>query len=165
MKSFEPLITHDPSRSSAVVRVAPASEPACRLREAESGEAAPRGEVREPALLLLVGAEEQDRHRAERGVGRDGDRDGGVDACELLDRDGVGDRVSARAAVPLGHRKPHQPELAQVRHELVGKASAQVELRGERLDALPCERSDRVADQLLLGSEVEVHAALMVVAL
>ena len=28
MKSFEPLTTHEPSRSSAVVRVAPASEPA-----------------------------------------------------------------------------------------------------------------------------------------
>ena len=28
MKSFEPFTTHEPSRSSAVVRVAPASEPA-----------------------------------------------------------------------------------------------------------------------------------------
>ena len=46
MKSFEPLITHEPSRSSAVVRVFPASEPAPgsvrpnaarRLPEARSG--------------------------------------------------------------------------------------------------------------------------------
>ena len=50
MNIFEPLTTHVPSRSSAVVRVAPASEPGIGLGQAERGEPAPGGEVGQPAL-------------------------------------------------------------------------------------------------------------------
>ena len=56
-------------------------------------------------------------------------------------------------------RQPHEAELRQLRDELVGKASLEVELRRDRGDALARERADGVADELLLGSEVEVHAA------
>ena len=51
-----------------------------------------------------VVAEEHDRHRAERGVRRDRDRERRVDARELLDAERVGQRVAARAAVGLGDR-------------------------------------------------------------
>jgi hypothetical protein len=147
MKSFEPLTTQEPSRSSAVVRVAPASEPAaCR-------------EVGEPLLLLLVRAVEEDRHRPERGVSGDGDRDGRVDPCELLDRDRVRHGVSSGSSVLLRDGKAHESQLAELRDELVREAAVQIELRRDRSDALPRERPDRVANQLLLGSEVEVHAA------
>ena len=93
---------------------------------------------------------------------RDGDRDGRVDARQLLDRDRVRDRVAARAAVLLRDREAHEAELAELRDELVREATGQVELLGDRLDPLSRERPDRVADQLLLGSQVEVHAARMV---
>ena len=62
----------------------------------------------------------------------------------------------------LRDRKAHQPELAELRDELVREAAGQVELLGDRFDPLPRERPDRVANQLLLGSQVEVHAARIV---
>ena len=158
MKSFEPEMTQDPSRSAAVVRVLPASEPAPGLREAERREPLAGGEVGQPALLLLLRAVEQDRHRAEGGVRRDRDRDRRVDARELLDGDGVRDGVGVGAAVLLGDREPHDAELGQLGHELVREARLEVELGGDGCDALPRERTHGVADQLLLGREVEVHA-------
>jgi hypothetical protein len=68
MKSFEPFTFHEPSRSSAVVRVAPRVEPASGSVSPKAARLRPGGEVGQPALLLLLGAEEQDRHRAEGGV-------------------------------------------------------------------------------------------------
>ena len=95
---------------------------------------------------------------------RDRDRDGRVDARQLLDRDRVRDRVAAGAAVLLGDREAHEAELAELGDELVREAAGQVELLGDRLDALSRERPNRVANQLLLGSQVEVHAARIVAA-
>ena len=90
------------------------------------------------------------------------DRDGRVDARQLLDRDRVGDGVAARAAVLLRDREAHEPELGELRDELVRKPSLLVQLGGDRRDPLARERSNRVADQLLLGCGIEVHAARMV---
>ena len=66
MKIFEPLTTHSPSRSSAVVRVAPASEPAPGSVSPNAASLRAGGEVGQPLALLLLGAEEEDRHRPER---------------------------------------------------------------------------------------------------
>ena len=162
MKIFEPFTTQEPSRSSAVVRVAPASEPASGLGQPERGEPPARGEVREPALLLLVGAEEEDRHRPERGVRGDGDRDGGVDPRQLLDRDRIARPCRRRRRRTPRGWEPHQPELAELGDELVREAALAVELLGDGRDALPRERADGVADELLLGGEVEVHGARIV---
>ena len=57
--------------------------------------------------------------------------------------------------------RPSSPSSATSSY---GKPTGQVELRRDRLDAFSRERSDRVADQLLLGSEVEVHGARIVAA-
>ena len=59
MKIFEPFTTHSPSRSSARVRVAPASEPAPGSVSPNAASLLPRGEVGQPLPLLLLGAEEQ----------------------------------------------------------------------------------------------------------
>ena len=128
------------------------------LGEPERGQPAAGGEVREPPFLLLLGAEEVDRHRPERGVGGDGDRDGRVDPRQLLDRDRVGDGVAARAAVALVDRDAHQAEPGHLVHEPDGEARLAIELLGDGRDPLARERADGVADQLLLGSKVEVHA-------
>ena len=93
----------------------------------------------------------------------DRDRDGRVDARQLLDRDRVGDGVPSGAAVLLGDGQPHEPELRELGDELVGEAALEVELGGDGRDALPRERSHGVADELLLGREVEVHAAPILV--
>ena len=94
----------------------------------------------------------------------DGDRDGGVDAGQLLDGDRVRERVAVRTSVLLGDRKAHEAELGELGDEVVGKATTLVQLRRDGLDALPGERADGIADELLLGSEVEVHGARMVAA-
>jgi hypothetical protein len=129
------------------------------LGQPERREPTTRREVGQPALPLLVGAEEGDRHRPERRVRGDGDRDGGVDPRQLLDGDRVRDRVAAGAAVALLDRYPHQPELGHLAYQLDGEARLAIELLRQGRDALARERADGVADQLLLWSEVEVHAA------
>ena len=90
---------------------------------------------------------------------RHGDGDGRVDARQLFDRDRVGDGVTACAAVLLGDREAHEPELGELRDELVRKPSLFVQLGGNGRDPLAGERSNRVADELLLRCWIEVHAA------
>ena len=92
----------------------------------------------------------------------DRDRDGGVDPRQLLDGDRVRDGVAARAAVLLRDRKAQQAQLPELRDELVGEAARQIELFGDGCDPFSRKRPDRVANELLLGSQVEVHAARMV---
>ena len=89
---------------------------------------------------------------------RDRDRDGGVDPRELLDRERVRDGVAAGTAVLLGDRQPHQAQLAEVGDDLVRKTRLAVELLCDRRDLLARELAHRVADELLLLGEVEVHA-------
>ena len=158
MKIFEPLITHCPSRSSAVVRVGARVGAGARLGQPERRELLAGRELGQPFLLLLLGAEEEDRHRAERRVRGHRDRDRRVDPRQLLDRDRVGERVGAGAAVLLGDRHAHQPELGELRDELVREAVLAVELLGGRRDPLLGELANGGADELVLGREVEVHA-------
>ena len=89
---------------------------------------------------------------------RNGDRDGRVDARQLLDRNRVRDRVPTGAAVPVLDRDPHQTELGHLTDQIGREAALAVELLGEGGDALPRERPHRVADQLVLGREVESMA-------
>ena len=114
MNCFAPSITHSPPSSRARVRVLPASDPA-------SGSVSPNAASRSPEVrrgshscFCSSRPEQVDRLRAERGVRAERDRDRRVDARELLDRDGVGERVRARAAVVLGERDPHPAELAEL---------------------------------------------------
>jgi hypothetical protein len=88
----------------------------------------------------------------------DGDRHGGVDPRQLLDRDRVGDGVAARTAVLLRNRQAHQAELAELRYEVVGEARLAVQLFGDRRDLSLRELADGPADQLLLVAELEIQA-------
>ena len=128
------------------------------LGQPERREPLAAGERGEPPPLLLLGAEQEERHRAERRVGCDRDRDGRVDSRELLDRDRVTQRIAAGTAELLGERDPHQPELGHLGDELVGEAAFAVELLGDGRDAFDGEGAHGVAEQLLLGREVEIHA-------
>jgi hypothetical protein len=87
----------------------------------------------------------------------DGDRDGRVHARQLLDRDRVRKRVGSGAAVLLGNRHPHQPELRELAHELVGKTVLAVELLRDRRDALDREVAHSSPDELVLFGEVVVR--------
>ena len=159
MKIFEPLTTHCPvPRLGARLRGARVRA-GVGLGQAEGGEPAARGEVGQPLALLLLAPEQEDRHRPERRVRRQRDRQRRVDPSQLLDGDRVRERVAAGAAVLLGDGDPHQPELGELGDELVREPVLAVELRGHRRHALERELAHGAADQLVLGREVEVHAA------
>ena len=131
MNCLAPSITHSPSSSFARRAGVAGIRAGLGLGQAEGGEPLARAQLRHPLVLLLVGAPEVDRHRPERGVGGDRDRDRRVDPGELLDGERVGEVVGAAAAVLLGEGDPHQPELAHLRDELVGEGLRPVELLGD----------------------------------
>ncbi len=131
------------------------------LGQPEGPELAAGAEVGKQALLLLVGAEQIDRLGAEGGVCAERDRDRRVDPGQLLDAEGVGERVATATAVAFRERDPHQPELAELGDDLVGEGLGPVELLGHRRDLAAGEVADRVANQALLvgGLEVQVPEA------
>ena len=157
MNCFAPLITHSPSSSARGRARVAGVRAGLGLGQPEGGEPLAGAQLRQPVPLLLLGAPEVDRHRAERRVRRDRDADRRVDPRELLDRERVRERVAAAAAVLLGERDAHQPELAELRDDLVREALLAVELLGDRRDLLPREVAHGRLDQLLLVAEVEVH--------
>ena len=55
---------------------------------------------------------------------------------------------------------PITPSSASSAHDLVREPLLAVELLGDRCDLLARERPNRVAQELVLGVEVEVHAKL-----
>ena len=158
MKIFAPSITHSPSSSRAVVRVAPESEPASGSVRPNAASRLPEARSGSHCRFCSSLPKSQIGSVPERVVRGDRDRDGRVDARQLLDRDRVRDGVGAAAAVLLRDRHPHQPELGQLGHQLVGEAVLAVELLRDRRDLLLGELADGVADELVLRLEVEVHA-------
>ena len=151
MNIFAPSITQLPVAELGGRRGRAGVRAGAGLGQPERGEPLAGGEVGQPLLLLLLGPEQEDRHRPERGVRGDRDRHRRVDPRQLLDRDRVRERVAAAAAVLLGDRDAHQPELGHLGDELVREAVLAVELLGDRRDLLERERAHRVADQLVLG--------------
>ena len=88
---------------------------------------------------------------------RDDQPERAPDAADLLDRDGVGERVEAGAALVLRDRDAEPAELADAPDDLDGEASLALVLVDDRRDLGEHEVADRVAQQRVLGREVEVH--------
>ena len=163
MNCLAPLTTHSPFSSTALVFVAPASEPGTGLGEAEAGELITGDQRGEPGLLLLVRAVGQDRVDAEahRGLERDAHRL--VDATDLLD----GDAQRGEAAVLAGHPgaaellrsgEAHQAERAHLLHDVGREVVVAVPLRGVRGDLGLGEVADAATELLVLGGQLEGHA-------
>ena len=85
-----------------------------KIGQPEGRQLAPRRELGQPFALLLLGSEEEDRHRPERRVGGDRDRDRRIDPRQFLDCDCVGDGVAAAAAVLLREGDAHEAELREL---------------------------------------------------
>ena len=120
----------------------------------------PAHSSRQPLALLLVGAPQVDRHRAERGVRGHRDADRGVDARQLLDRERVGQRVGRRR-----RRTPRETGSPSARARPASRRSRRGSLRRGRAPRRPARpparaKSRTVAEQPLLGAEVEVHGRL-----
>ena len=114
MNCLLPLTTHSPSSSSALVFVAPASEPAPGSVRPKPASFWPATRSGSQVVLLLVGAEGEDRVDAEADGGLEGDADRLVDPADLLDRHAQAGEVAVGAAVLLGGGQPEQAELTHL---------------------------------------------------
>ena len=135
------------------------------LGDPEAGDLLAADRRREVLLLLLLGAEREDRRG--RHVGVDGEPHREAPALrvdELLGEDEVARVVAALAAVLLGHRQPEEPELAHAREDPVVEGGA-LPLLGVGRELLDDERVDRLPQPLVLLGEDEVPALGAVVGL
>ena len=101
----------------------------------------------------------EDVRGAQAVVRRDRQRNGGIDARQLLDADAVVDRRHARAAVLLGKLNAEQPECGQLRHQLGGEMLLLVPLAHVRPDFGFGELAHAAAQQLLFFGRTEIHSA------
>src|SRR5206468_2838410 len=129
------------------------------LGEAEAADDLALAQRGKPPLLLLLRAEFEDGHLDERDL--DGERRAHrrVRAPDLLGDEGVRDEVETDATVFLRHRSAEQTERRHLSEHVLGEDLAPIALARSRRDLLVREILRELADRLLLGSEVEVHAA------
>ena len=128
MNCLDPLITHSSPSRRAVVRVAPASDPASGSVKPNPASDVPASRSGSSSCLLILAAEAEHRHRAETDTGLEGDRDGLVDATQGLDREAQGEVVAALAAVLLGEREAEEPQFAHLRDDVEGKGVRPIRL-------------------------------------
>ena len=157
MKVLDPLSAQPPAARVAVVRMLAASLPEVDSVSPQAPSFSPRASGARNCALLRVRPEQEDVRGAEAVVRRDRQRDGRVDARELLDADAVVDRRHARAAVLLGVLNAQQAERRQLRHQVGGKVLRLVPLADVRADLGFGELAHRAAQQLLLFGRSEVH--------
>jgi hypothetical protein len=90
-------------------------------------------------------------------MGRDRDRERGVDPRQLLDRHRVGESIRTAAPILRRERDPHQAQLAELRDELVREALLAVQLGGDGCHLLAREVAHRIPQQTLLVTQLEVQ--------
>ena len=158
MNVFEPLITYSSPSLTARVLIPATSEPA-------SGSVIPRQRIslpliagHDPLLLLLLGAEREDRRHRHVGLDREAHRQAAaVRVDELLGEHQARVVVAALAAVLLGLVEPEEAELAHPLEHPVRERRL-LPLLGVGLELLDHEPADRLAQLLVLVGEDEVLA-------
>ena len=99
-----------------------------------------------------------ERAAAEARVGRDDEPERAPDPADLLDRDRVGERVEPGAALVLGERDAEPAELAERGGRSRSGSGARARApRRPGATSSDHEVADRLAQELVLGGEVEVH--------
>ena len=155
-RPFGPALAVGPSKRAVVLRPAGVGAGA-RLGEAVRADDLAARHRDEVAVLLLLGAREVQRAAAERRVRRDDQPERAPDAPDLLDRDRVGERVHAGAALVLGDRDAEPAHLAEPPDDLDRELVLALVLLDDRRDLLLHEVADRRPEQLVLRGEVQVH--------
>ena len=160
----EPLaaVEHPRAAVGAVLEAGRRPRPAriaagARLRQPVRADDLAGGHRDEEALLLLVRAGQVERAAAEARMGRHDQPERAPHPADLLDRDGVGEGVETGAALVLGDRDAEPAELADAADDLDRKASLALVLVDDRRDLGQHEVADRVAQEGVLGRQVEVH--------
>ena len=157
MNALAPLITHSPSTSSARVLVAPASEPASGSVSPNAASAAAGDEVGQPVLLLLVGAERQDRVDAEADAGP---RVMPIDwstrpSSSIATQSEV--KSAPRAAVLLRDGEAEQAELAHLGTRSTGKWCSRSHCATCGATSALGEVAHDLAESLVLLGQLEHH--------
>ena len=142
-----------PSASSnrAVVRVPPASLPAPGSVSPYAPRTWPRRHRDEEALLLLAACRRGGAAAAEARVRGDDEPERAPHAADLLDRDRVGERVEARAALVLGDRDAEPAHLAEAPTISSGKRRSRSCSSTTGATSFCHEVADGVAQQDVLG--------------
>jgi hypothetical protein len=109
-----PLVVDQPGPGARRPRVAAG----VGLGQPEGAERPTGDEIGQPARLLVVVAEAEDRVGAKPDAGREGDAERLVDASDLLDGDAQRDEVAVAAAPLAREHEPEQAELAHLLHDL-----------------------------------------------
>src|SRR5207249_5005448 len=111
----------------------------------------------EPLLLLLLGAEQVERHGAEPDRRLQRDRRRRVHPRQLFDGDAEREEVGTRSTVRLGEREPEQAQVAHLLQDRGRQLAARICFLGLRRDDLVRKRPDGPAELLGLRREVEIH--------
>jgi hypothetical protein len=110
------------------------------LGDRERADDSPLASLRQPALLLLLGAVQRDRHAADGQVRAEREVQPRVAAAvgERLERQPGGEHVGAGPAVLLGDRQPGEPELGALLPDLGSHAPARSR---SRMPGSTCSRA------------------------
>ena len=157
MNCFEPLMTHSPPSQARGGPARTGIRSRLGFGEPEARESRAGEQVRQQLVLLRVGAEAEDRHRAEAHARLEGDRERLVDPAERFDREAQREVVAALAAEFLGERQAEQAELPHLRDDIERKGLGAVGFVRTRRDDLVGEFADEVGELLLVVGEVVVH--------
>ena len=150
MNCLVPVSTYLLPSRRARVRIAGGVRAGLGLGQAEGARASRRAPSASGTALLLVGAEFEQRHAADRVLHAHDGRAGAVAGGDLLQRQRIGDMVGGGAVIGLGHQHAEQPELAHLAQRLGREARSAVPFGGERLQPLVGEIPRHVADHRLL---------------
>ena len=131
-----------------------------RLRQRPAADPFARGELRDVAVPLLVGARLEDVVGAERGVRGDDDADRAVHARKFLDDDGVVDVAEARAAQLFRKDRTQVAELAELFDHFERENLVFVPLHDVGPDFRVGEFADGFTELDLLRREIEFHSLL-----
>ena len=140
------------------VRMPATSLPASGSQQQYAQNVNSRGQPRQVLLLLLVGAGDEQRRRAER-VRRHRGVDARAAERDLFLDEAVVEAAAAEPAVRLGDLDVHQAGLPGLLQDLARKLAGLVEVAGARDDLLARELARGLDEGFLLFGEAEVHGA------
>src|SRR5438477_1076765 len=131
-----------------------------RFGERKASDPLATRELRQVFLLLGIASVMQDRVDRERHVRAEHHAGRRARAVDLLDDQGVRQRVETRATVPLGHVRAHEAEGSHLAEELWRDLALIVDLSRAREDPLGRKFARGPLGELLLLGEGEVEARL-----